>query len=159
MDISKISKILKAFILGTGTLGLAFFIFAMPLIGQSLVRAAPDYAHCYNPWLIFVWIVGIPCYIVLIFAWKISANIGVDNAFSLDNAKLFGYIYVVTITDVCIFLAINTVFIFMNMSHPGVFIISLGISFVGVAFAFCAKVLSAMCENAAQLKEETELTI
>lgn len=159
MNISKISKTLKAFIIGTAALELALLIFATPWIGQSLVSAAPDYADCYYPWLIFIWGVGIPCYIVLAFAWKIATNIGSGNAFSFDNARLFGYIYAVTITDIIIFDIINIAFIVMNMSHPGIFIISLGVSFAGIAFAVCAKVLAAMCENAAQLKEENELTI
>ena len=49
MNISKISKTLKAFIIGTAALELALLIFAAPWIGQSLVSAAPDYADCYYP--------------------------------------------------------------------------------------------------------------
>ena len=155
----KISGILKGFIICTGVLGLVLFLVGFPEIGKSILAIAPEFDYCYYPWLIFIWLCAIPCYAILFFAWMISDNIGREKAFSYENEKWFKQIFITTAYGILFFFAGNITLLLLNMSHPGVMIISIIIIFAGSAFAFCAKVLEKMCSLAAELKEQNELTI
>ena len=39
------------------------------------------------PWLIFLWASAIPILFAVIVSWKTAANIGIGNAFCMQNAK------------------------------------------------------------------------
>ncbi len=158
-ELLKMSGILKGFIICTGALGLMMFFVGIPEIGKSILSMAPEFEYCYYPWLIFTWSCSIPYYIILFFAWKISDNIGKEKAFSHENELWFRRIFVTTATGVIFFLIINLIFFLMNMSHPGIMILSMIIIFAGSAFSFCARVLEKMCSVAASLKEQNDLTI
>ncbi|SKC08408.1 Protein of unknown function [Lachnospiraceae bacterium] len=155
----KMSGILKGFIVCTAILGLVLFLVGLPEIGKSILRVGPEFAYCYYPWLIFLWLCAVPFYIILAFAWMIADNIGREKAFSYENEKLFNKIFKTTAAGVIFFFAGNVLFLLLNMSHPGVLILSIIIIFIGSAFAFCARVLEKMCSIAAELKEQNELTI
>lgn len=60
-----ISKLLKIMILGMGIGGFAIFLLVFPTVSKELVSSYPEFSNYYLPWLIFIWLTAIPCYIVL----------------------------------------------------------------------------------------------
>ncbi|MCD7863881.1 MAG: DUF2975 domain-containing protein [Lachnospiraceae bacterium] len=159
MEQKTLSKWLKCIIIGTGVCGLIFFFFIVPSFGQDLLARYPEFSYCYWPWLIFLWISGIPCYTVLVLAWKIVVNIGRDRSFSSENAKLFQWISYVTAVDTAFFFGGNVVLLLLNMSHPAVTLLSLIVVFVGVAVIVASAALSHLVNKAADLQEQSDLTI
>lgn len=159
MSQDTLAKWLKAIIIGVGIFGVLVYGFVIPECGKMLVAFYPEFAYCYSPWLVFIWLTGIPCYAVLVFAWKIAVNIQKDNSFSVDNARLMKGIAGMALGDVTFFFIGNVVFLFLNMNHPGIVIASLLIVFIGVAISVAAVVLSHLIAKAAALKEQTDLTI
>lgn len=83
---------LKIILVGVGICGLVVYFVVFPSYGESLVNDYPEFANRFWPWLIFLWISGIPCYAVLLFGWKIATNIGRDQSFSNANAKYLKWI-------------------------------------------------------------------
>ena len=61
--------------------------------------------------------------------------------------------------DSLYFFAANVVFMVINMNHPGVFLISLIVVFIGVAVTVAAAALSHLVRKAAEIQQENELTI
>ena len=62
------------------------YFWVLPVLGADFAAAYPEFARCYWPWLIFLWLTAVPCYITLFFGWSIAAEIGRDNSFSVKNA-------------------------------------------------------------------------
>ena len=159
MTQNTLSKWLKAIIIGLGIFGVLVYGSVIPECGDMLVSMYPEFSYCYYPWLIFIWITGIPCYAVLVFAWKVAVNIQNDNSFSMENARLMKWVACMALSDVTFFFIGNVIFLFLNMNHPSIMIASLLIVFIGVAVAVAAVILSHLIAKAAVLKEQTDLTI
>lgn len=150
---------LKIILVGVGICGLVVYFVVFPSYGESLVSDYPEFSNRFWPWLIFLWISGIPCYAVLVFGWKIAANIGRDQSFSNANAKYLKWIAWLAAGDGVFFFVGNIVLLFTNMSHPGIALFSLLVVFAGVAVAVASAVLSHLVQKAAVLQEQSNLTI
>lgn len=150
---------LKIILVGVGICGLVVYFVVFPSYGESLVNDYPEFSNRFWPWLIFLWISGIPCYAVLLFGWKIATNIGRDQSFSNANAKYLKWIAWLAAGDGIFFFVGNIIFLFTNMSHPGVALFSLLVVFAGVAVAVASAVLSHLVQKAAVLQEQNDFTI
>ncbi len=150
---------LKMIILGVGLCGLVIYLGVIPSFGESLVYDYPEFSNRFWPWEIFLWISGIPCYSVLVVGWKIASNIGRDQSFSNANAKYLKWISWLAIGDGVFFFVGNIALLCVNMSHPGVTLLSILVAFAGVAIAVASAVLSYLVQKAADLQEQSDLTI
>lgn len=159
MEQKTLSKWLKWIIIGMAVCGAVVYAAAVPMLGQEIVLSNPDCANYYMPWLIFLWMTAIPCYIALLFGWKIAANIGRDRSFSEDNAKLLKWISGLAIGDAAFFFVGNIILLCLNMNHPGIVLASLVIVFAGVAIAVAAAALSHLVKKAAVLQDQSDWTI
>ena len=159
MEQKTLSKWLKLILLGMGICGLAVYFLVVPSFGDSLRSQYPEFAGRYWPWLIFIWVSGIPCYAVLVLGWRIAANIGRDASFSLENARFLRSIAVLAALDAAYVFLGNLAMLFLDMSHPGVVLLSLLVVFAGAAVAVAAGALSHLVRKAALLQEENDLTI
>lgn len=159
MSQSSLSKWLKAMIIALAMGGLFVCLWFLPVLGMAVKKAYPEFAYCYYPWLIFLWITAIPCWIALSCSWKIAVNIGRNHAFTRENGTLFQRISQAAAVDSIFFVVTNIIYLFLNMSHPSIFLLSLAAGFVGGAvFVVCAG-LSTLVTNAAELQEQSDLTI
>ena len=61
--------------------------------------------------------------------------------------------------DAAFFFVGNVLLFLLNMSHPSVALLSLGVVFVGIAVAVVAAVLSHLVQKAAVLQEQSDWTI
>ena len=74
-----LAKWLKAIIIGLGIFGVLVYGVVMPECGDMLVSMYPEYSYFYYPWLIFIWMTGIPCYVVLVLAWKVPYLLSISS--------------------------------------------------------------------------------
>ena len=159
MEVKALGKWLKIVLFGIGVCGVFIYLIVFPSLGDSFAYENPEFAYCFWPWLVFLWISGIPCYIFLALGWKIATNIGKDNSFSKENAKYFKWGAWLAAGDTAYFFIGNIVLLLLNMSHPGITLASMVVSFIGISIAVCAAVLSHLVQKASELKEENDLTI
>lgn len=159
MSQKSLSKWLKAIIGGMAICGALIYLYIIPILGRDLVDARPEYTSWYFPWLAVVLVSAIPCYWGLYFGWKISNEIGKDNSFSMENAEYLKNISILAALDSLYFFVANVVFMVIDMNHPGVFLISLIVVFIGVAVTVAAAALSHLVRKAAEIQQENELTI
>lgn len=150
---------LKAVMIGIGICGLIVYFNFIPACGKAILYNAPEYEYCYLPWLIFLWITAIPCYLVLICGYRIAVEIGRDNSFSIINARLLKYISGLAAFDSVFLFAGSGIFYALGMSHGGLMLFCVLVVFGGIAVTVAAAALSHLVYKAAALKEETELTI
>ncbi len=159
MKQKSLSNWLKVILIGIGVCGLVFYLYILPDWGRSLADHYPEYAGAYWPWLTFLWATAIPCYAVLVLGWNIAGNIGRDKSFSFENAKLLKWISYLAAGDTAFFFAGNIVLLFMNMNHPGIVLLSMVVSFAGVAVTVASAALSHLVQKAADLQEQSDLTV
>ena len=159
MKLTTIEQCLKGSIIGFAICGAIVAALILPNLGDIFRVRYPEFSHWFYPWLIFLWITIIPCYLVLISAWKVAKNIGANHTFSYENGICFKRISFYALADSIFFFAGNIIFWLIGINHPGIVIISLLIVFVGLSIALASKALSQLVDNAAKLQEENDLTI
>lgn len=159
MEQKALAKWLKIILIGVGLCGLVVYFIIFPNFGEELVYDHPEFADRFWPWMIFLWVSGIPCYAALVLGWKIAANIGKDRSFSDANAKYLKWVAYLAAGDGIFFFLGNIVLLFANMSHPAVVMVSLMVVFAGVAVAVASAALSHLVQKAAVLQEQSDLTI
>ena len=159
MNQKSLSKWLKIILVGTALCGLVVYCFVIPECGKSLIASYPEFSNRYWPWLVFIWVSGLPCYAVLVLGWMIASNIGRDKSFSGENARYMKIIAWLAAGDSIYFFMGNVALLFLNMSHPGVALLFMIVVFAGAAVAIAAAVLSRLIRKAAGLQEQSDLTI
>ncbi len=159
MEQKTLSRWLKAVIIGVGLCGLVVYAVILPLYARSVVEAYPEMENRYLVWLIFLWGTGVPCCAALVLAWRIAVNIGLDRSFCSDNARFLKRIALLAAGDTAYFFVGTVVLLLANMSHPGVVLASLLITFAGVAVSVASAALSHLVLKAALLQEQSDLTI
>ena len=155
----KLSNWLKAVCILIGVCGLIVYALILPGYGKSVAVQNPEFAFLFWPWMVFLWGTGIPCYIALVIAWGVFDRIGKDNSFCAANAVALKRISVLAVIDVVYFFLGGLVLLFLNMNHPGIFLMSQLFSVLGVSVAIASAALSHLIYKAAAIKEENELTI
>ncbi|MBQ6645597.1 MAG: DUF2975 domain-containing protein [Clostridia bacterium] len=159
MNQQKLSNWLKGILIGIGLCGLIVYFAALPVYGRDLCARYPEFASRYWPWQIFLWLTAVPCYATLAAGWRIAVNIGKDRSFTEENARLLQRVAWFAAGDTVFFFIGNVALLFLNMSHPGVLMLSLMICFAGVAVTVAAICLSHLVHRAAALQEQSDLTI
>ena len=160
MKQTTLSKWLKMIIIGVGICGLIVYGVVVPMLGEAMADYLQgEFDYCYLPWLIFIWITAIPCYLALVYAWKIASNIGQDKSFTWANAKYLKWISILAVTDAAFFFVGNIVYWLIGLNHPGIVVFSLLVVFAGVAVAIASAALSHLVLKAEVLQEQSDLTI
>lgn len=134
-------------------------ILVVPSQGRKVVQMYPEFENIYLPCLIFVEVTFFPVFISLFLAWKIFADIGHDNSFSRSNALRLRTISRLALLDTSLYFIGALILLAINRLHPGVLIIILAILFMGVCFTVACAALSHLTRKAADLKDDSDLTI
>ena len=159
MKQTTLSKWLKLIIVGVGICGIIIYAAVVPMLVRAMAEEYPEFSSYQWPWLILIWVTAIPCYIALIFAWKIAVNIGADRSFSVANAKLLKGISLLAAVDSAYFFVGNLIYLLLNINHPSIVLFSLCIEFFGIAISVASAALSHLVMKAAELQEQSDLTI
>lgn len=150
---------IRAAVIGVAAFGALLCVFIIPSGGKSIADSYPEFAHCFWPWLIFLWATAIPCWAVLYFAWRISSEVKADNSFSKETARLLSHISVAAFIDTAFFFVGNIVIGILFINHPGVLLVSLFVDCFGVVIGLTAAILSRFVLKAADLQEQSDLTV
>ena len=154
-----LARWLKLALLGLLTLLLFAYSCVVPFLAKAMLHSYPEFENRLLPWLIFIELTAVPCLCAFFYAWKISCNISRDRSFCRENAKYMRTIALLAGVDAAYFFLGNAVLLFANMSHPGIALFSLIAVFVGLAVCVAAAALSHLIQKAADIQEESELTI
>ena len=155
----KLSVYLKTIITGVGICGIIVYIWILPQCGESLHASFPEFAAWHWPWMFFLWVTAIPVGAALVLSWQIAAHIGEDRSFSSANARLLQIIAWLAAGDTFYFFIGNLVMLLLNMNHPAILLISMLICFAGVTVTIAAACLSHLARKAADLQEQSDLTV
>ena len=153
------SKWLRGIIIGTTLVGVLTLTFIIPELAGTFKEKYPEFAYWVLPWLILIYACAIPCFIAMGISWKIAVNIGRNESFTLENAKLFKIYSILALADSIVFFAGSVIYTLCGMNHPGLMIMDILIVFAGLAVYVCTAALSYLVAKAANLQEDSDLTI
>lgn len=159
MSQKKLSRWICFSALSIAICGTIIYAGIIPSYIKSVVYSYPEVSSWYWPWLCFLWGTAIPCYMIIFFVLKISREVKNDNSFSHQTVRYLKNIALLMFGDVAYFFVGNMVFAFLNMTHPGIFFISLIIEIVGISIGLIAVILSRFVYKAAILQEESDGTV
>lgn len=154
-----LAKALKLIVLASALCGIVLYGYGLPQIGKEIVEKFPEFSGNYWPWLVFLWMSGIPCYGVLLLVWKISASIQNDREFSDANSRRFHKIALLAAGDAVFFFAGNLILLFLNKNHPSILLASVMVCCFGAAVAVVSEGLAVLVQKAEDLQEQSDWTI
>lgn len=139
--------------------GLFLSLYVIPTWGKSIIYANPEYSSWFWPWLLFSWLVALPCFVILVFVWKVSGAVMQETVFTALTAKWVKMGAILLLSD-AVFLFVGNIAMFLfGMNHPGVLLLSIMGGGGAVALSLLAAVLSRYLTKAAVLQEECAGTI
>lgn len=136
--------------------GLAFFGLMAPAVA-SMLAFNPGLLGGYI-WALFLGTTSMPCVFTLVWLWKISGLIRVDQAFSHKTARLLKRISSALLIGVVYFLIGNTTLFWADLSRPILLINSILLCIFGAALAILVGVLSSCIAKAAEWKDHDGIT-
>lgn len=136
---------------GLGICGVVVYGYYVPLILQLSNRKDDSLE-----WMIFIAITLIPCYIVLYFGRKMSKSVGDGRIFTTENALCFTHISNLAFVTTIFWTVVLIVFLYVGISQPVLFLLSVFVSFLGSIVVVAGRILSHFILLASEIKEENE---
>jgi Protein of unknown function (DUF2975) len=159
MNQKELANWLKGIIIICGILGLLFCVYFGPEIGREVLLNSKKLKVLYKPFIVFIWLTGIPFYISLILGWKICMEISINQAFSIKNADRLKQIsFLAMIECFLYFVALIYLFIVKSIS-TNMLIIILLILFFAFVISVLTSILSQLVREANKIKTDNDLTI
>jgi hypothetical protein len=124
-----------------------------------MIQGDPQLAGWFWPWLIFAWLFTVPCFVILVFIWKVSGAVIRESVFTLQTAKWVKTGAILLLADVAFLLVGNVVLLLLSMNFIGMLLLSIIGAMFAIALALMAAVLSRYLTKAAVLQEESEGTL
>ena len=159
MNSKSLIKILKAVLFGMLICGLISFLIAFPGFGRHYVNLYPQYKSWYWPWMGFLWMAGLPCFMVLFFGWRMIVNLENDRLFTEDTADCLKWIAVLAACNSAFFLVGNVVMLAFKMNFPIVVFRAAMAAFAGIVIAVVSATIEIAVREAAVLQQQSDLTI
>ena len=151
-----LSKRLKVIIIGIAVCALSFYCAVLPYLCQKLLGAK---GVSFVIEMLYASISGIPCFIAMFLAYKIASNIGNNLSFTKKNADLLIKISNLAAIDTVYVFIGTLLLLFLVSADPMVIILSFVVIFAGLAISVAAAALSHLVLKAADLQDQSDLTI
>ena len=156
MNRHALARRLRLILIGIALCGLLFYSLLLPCF---LHRGFADSPMAFWAHLLLLWISGIPCYIVLWFGLRVVRNIAADRSFCKENAAHLGAISTLASIDTVYIFLCDILLLVLGVGEGLMLLLSVVIMFVGVAVSVTAAALSHLILRAAELQEQSDLTI
>jgi len=159
MKQQEVSRWLKGITIALALMGAVFFFAIMPRLAYEIKIQNPDFAAYYWPGIIYGWVIGAGCFVILYQFWKVCVEIGKDNSFSKETSGAFVRISRIAFTLAVIWFSGIIVLLVLEILNPGFLILMSTAVLISIIVAILAAALSHLILKAYDLKQETDLTI
>ncbi|MEK5530217.1 MULTISPECIES: DUF2975 domain-containing protein [unclassified Viridibacillus] len=159
MKQKELAKWLKLIIVFCGLFGLLFCIFVGPEIGRNVLLESKSFKPLFNPFLVFIWITGVPYFIALCVGWIICSDISVGNDFTVENAKRLKLISVLAMIEGALYAVALLYTVIIRNYNTNLLMILLLILFFAIVISVFTSLLSYLMRRASEIKQDNEFTI
>ena len=155
---------LKAACVGAAVLGIMVFAVEAPILARVSAMAFPRFAGLRVPALVWIWGVGVLCYLSLWRFWGVCARIGRDRSFSPENVAAMKhiacYLWIASGMTAALTLLMYALKLWAgaNLARGNLWLLALlTCFFAGVALL--SQALSLLLNKATILQQDQDLTI
>lgn len=156
---NELSLWLKLIIILCGCFGLLFCIYIGPETGRAVLLSSESLKGLYKPFVLFIWITGIPFFSALFLGWKICSEIASDKSFTVKNANRLKRISILSMTEGILYIGALLYIFVAGRYHTSVLVILLLILFFSVVISIFTSLLSHLIRKASEIKDDNDLTI
>jgi len=149
-------NLVRAAVIIVAMCGIVVCCYILPSLGRIIRDSNPEYASFYYPWLIFLWVTIMPCFVILVFIWRVSTAIKLDTVFTFKTASFFTTCTVILSCDVVFFFIGNIVFLLLGLNHVWILFLSLIAGIFGITLTVLMALFSRYLTKAAALQEEVD---
>lgn len=149
----------KLIVLGIGIFGVIVFGIVTPMWASTDMFTTSFFSCYYWHWIGFLGVATIPCYIVLVYVWKIANQIALNNSFSIENSYYLRNISIIVAGNTAFFFIVNVIYLALGISSLSILIVSMIFVLIGISITLCAALISHLVYKAAKLQEQSDLTI
>ena len=158
MSEKRLSVLIRFAIVLSCICGLLYCLFWIPIsVGVTSLRNIPwrEVGFCVQ--YIFHWAVSLPCFWLLVLAWKVSITMNKEKLFLGKNSIYARNASVILAVDIIVFLIGNIIFALIGWNSW--LILHFLFAATGVVICIFMYVLSKYLLQAAVLQEESDLTV
>ena len=161
MKKTTMTRLLHAVLIVAAVLAGLMFFWWLPMLGREMALADPEFAWAYWPCLIWAWVFALPIFAAIYPAWQVFSSISAqEGAFTRQNAVCLRTIAILAFADAVIFPAGMVIVALMGAGQAGLTVlITPAVIFACAAVGIAALVLSHLVDDAAEMKEDSDLTI
>ncbi|MBK5348569.1 MULTISPECIES: DUF2975 domain-containing protein [Bacillus] len=159
MKQNELSLWLKLIIILCGCFGLLFCIYIGPETGRAVLLVSENLKGLYKPFVLFIWITGIPFFSALFLGWKICSDIASHKAFTVKNANRLKRISILSMTEGVLYIGALLYIFAAGSYHTSILVILLLIVFFSVVISIFTSLLSHLIRGASEIKDDNDLTI
>ena len=138
---------------------LAMVCAATVIVLMERARIWPGDAARIYAWLAVTLAGVLPYLAAAALGWRVSCAVARDKTFSRETAKLLSGISTCAYADGCYGLAANVVMGILRNQHPGIMIILCALILLALAAGMGFAALARFVQKAAELQEESDLTV
>ena len=158
MSEKRLSVLIRFAIVLSCICGLLSCLFWIPIsVGVTSLRNIPWKSVEFWMQYIFHWMVSLPCFWLLVLAWKVSVSMNKDKLFLEKNSVYVRNASLILTVDIIVFLIGNILFALIGWNSwlilQGLFAVT------GLVICIFMYVLSKYLSQAAILQEESDLTV
>lgn len=158
MNEKLLSALARIAILIIGICGLLSCFLWIPIsIANGTLQNPPWKSSSFLIPYIFHWIVSLPCFLLLFFAWRIASNMNNGKFFLEKNAMYVSYAAIILVIDIIVFLIGNIIFATLGWSNW--IVLHILIAVIGLVVSIFMYILSKYLISAAILQEESDFTV
>ena len=156
----KLTVLMRTAIVLIGICGVAICLFWLPMNGNNggvtlSWEVLQKTENCIQ--YIFQWVVSLPCFWLLVMAWIIASDMQKERLFVEKNALRVKQATAILLADILLFLIGNIIFALLGWSEW--LILHLFAAVVGLIIAILLFIFSQYLMKAANLQEESDLTV
>ena len=146
-------RAMKLIIILMGICGIAFDVFLVPLtVAEKYDGTVEELIQ----W-IYQCIISVPCFWILCLAWKICNDMAKGRLFTFENANRIYKSSIALLVSVLVFLIGKVVFFLLGWNRE--LLIHSIIAVMGITFLIIFNALAHYIRRAAELQEESDLTV
>lgn len=163
MNTKRITIIFRIAIIAIGLCGLLicalWYPFSISLTTMGISTATPTTEQSIRIWtqLVFYWAVSVPCFLILIFTWKVSSALKKGELFSNKIVRLINLEISMLLIDLLVFLIGNIVFILLKWNDFA--IVYFMITVIGLVVVSLFWIALYVIKRGIEMQEEIEGTI
>jgi len=152
-------KMLKTVLLISALVILFLACWGVPGFMGHVTYVRPSLSPWVAPMIVYGALIALPVLAAIALLWKVFGTLTNNEAFSLANARRFRQIAWLAAADLVLVLILAAFLIISGVIPAFILLCILAAVYIGVVAVIVFLVLSALVKNAAELKQDSELTI